>query len=110
LDDLDAAAMASVKRFAFLTLELNPGSYQCWLAVDTEHWRNAAALRKLVGHTDANGSASLYGMSNMKDENRKTDGAYPTVRLVEATTGLMVSARQLEQSDILPYLATGQMF
>jgi GT2 family glycosyltransferase len=110
VDELDHAATRELKSYAFLTLETSPEHFQCWLAVDRSHWRDGASLRKLVGQAATENGGHLAGSKNVRREFRQSTGSYPTVRLVEAATGLLVSVHQLEKTELLPYLWSSHMF
>jgi hypothetical protein len=102
----DAENMAKLRPLAFMTLEPSPHRYQCWLAVDTANWRNAAALRRLVPSARVGISAPLsqnaYVLAGSFDSN--IDSA--PVKLVEASAGRLVSVPQLEGGALGPYLAS----
>ena len=114
VDNLDARAVEEVRPHAFLTLEIEPRLYQCWVAVGAASWRSAAALRRLVG-PDKSGSeagagwARLAGAKNVRASSRDAQGEYPRVALAEAVVGHLVTVPQLESSKAAPYLWSGQI-
>ncbi len=112
IDDLDAEGLRKVQPYAFLTLETGPRQYQCWLAVARGNWRSGAALRRLVGvpgnEAVEDGAVALAGTKRVRGSWSEGGGAH-RVRLVQAVTGLLVTARQLEGSVALPYLALGHI-
>ena len=98
LDHLSGEKMQTIKPFAFLTLEGEPGQYQCWLAIDQSSWRDAASLRRL-GRLSKDGAAGcgvhLAGSHNGKGSR---------VRLVEACAGLVNTFAGLENQGVVPLI------
>jgi GT2 family glycosyltransferase len=98
LDHLSGEKMQTIKPFAFLTLEVEPGQYQCWLAIDQGTWRDAASLRrlgKLSKDVAAGSTVHLAGSHNGKGSR---------VRLVEACAGLMNTIAGLENRGVVPLI------
>ena len=98
VDHLSGEKMQRIKAFAFLTLEAEPGQYQCWLAVDQGTWRDAANLRRLGRLSQdaaAGSSVHLAGSHNGKGSR---------VRLVEACAGLMNTIAGLENRGVVPLI------
>jgi hypothetical protein len=96
LDHLSAERMKRIKPYAFLTLEHEPGQYQCWIAVDRGTWRDAAMLRRLgTPSTRLNSFVHVAGTPNEKRSR---------VRLVEACAGLAHTVAHLDKNGILPLI------
>jgi len=99
LDDLDQAALGRVGDAAFLTLQTSPGNHQAWIAVSGPD--NAAdakdfarRLRKGAGaDPTASGATRVAGTTNYK---RKYEPGFPTVAILAAAPGRVVTAAQLE--------------
>lgn len=108
LETTDAERMSKIRQFAFLTLEPLPQQYQCWLAVDTGNWRNAAALRKLIQPASGAMPAPLAGSGYVAGDSSDMNVDNKPVKLVEAVTGKVVSVPQLERSGIVPYLTSAR--
>ncbi len=116
LDDLDEAALKRVGEAAFLTIATSPGNHQAWVAIE----RQDIACRAAAQHTSnsvrddkdfarrlrkgcsadiaASGATRISGTINYK---RKYEPDFPTVRIVEATPGRIVTREQLEQLDLV---------
>jgi len=110
VETAEAAAMHKIRQFSFLTLEISPQRYQCWLAVDTGNWRSAAALRKLVPLGSTALPVCLAGSAYVADDSLDLNMASKPVTLVEAVTGRVASVPQLERSGIVPYLTSAYTF
>lgn len=95
LDDLDAAALERVKDVAFLMHATSPGNYQAWIAVSGAPDKDfARRLRKGTGaDATASGATRLSGTSNFK---KKYEPDFPTVSIVSAVPGRVVTPEQLE--------------
>jgi hypothetical protein len=99
LDDLDQAALSRVGEAAFLTLQTSPGNHQAWIAVsgldsaaDAKDF--ARRLRKGAGaDPTASGATRVAGTTNYK---RKYEPGFPTVAILAAAPGRVVTAAQLE--------------
>jgi len=110
LDDLDTAALERLQGVAFLTLATSPGNHQAWVAVQEvqEHRKSAGdagakelarRLRKGVGaDISASGATRLAGAVNYK---AKYAPNFPTVSVVSAFPGRLVTAEQLKQLGLL---------
>ena len=104
LDDLKTDALARLHDVAFLTLQTSPGNHQAWVAVSglnagDETKEFARRLRKGAGaDPSASGATRVAGTVNHK---RKYEPDFPTVRIVDATPGCIVSPAELEQRGIL---------
>jgi hypothetical protein len=114
IDDCDAATVALLRPFAFLTVETSPGNFQVWLALPPDIGEVARMdvrgrlLRQLNPKNDpklpnggAFNSVRLPGCLNAKEKYRRKFGAYPRVRLVSAVMGLIVSPLELERAGLL---------
>jgi len=104
LDDLDAAALKRLEGVAFLTHSTSPGNFQAWVAVDHIGEGNkmvdvSRRLRKGVGaDPSASGATRLAGTVNYK---RKYEPDFPTVAIVDAHPGHIVTTEQLEQLGLI---------
>jgi hypothetical protein len=100
LDDLDADALAGLQIVAFLTLCTSPGSHQAWIAVSGAPDKDfARRLRKGTGaDPSASGSTRLAGTINYK---RKYEPGFPTVSIVSAVAGRIVTPAQLESFGLV---------
>ena len=101
LDDLDAAALNRVAPAAFLTLCTSPGNHQAWVAVsgldDAKDF--ARRLRKGTGaDLSASGATRLAGTVNYK---QKYAPSFPTVTLLSAFPGRIVSSERLEELGLV---------
>jgi hypothetical protein len=95
LDDLDGDALGRVQAVAFLTLCTSPGNHQAWVAVSgTADKDFVRRLRKGTGaDASASGAIRLAGTVNYK---RKYEPDFPTVSIVSAVPGRIVTPEQLE--------------
>lgn len=113
LDDLDADEVDEILPYAFLTLEVAPQNYQCWLAIAKVKGQSTAALGRILGITEsmntANGAVRLAGSRNVSQEVRQADGSYPRVKLVEARPGLLNTVKHLENDGVTRSLAHGHI-
>jgi RepB DNA-primase from phage plasmid len=104
LDDLKADGLDKVKDVTFLTLQTSPGNHQAWVAVSglnagEETKEFTRRLRKGAGaDPSASGATRVAGTVNYK---RKYEPDFPTVRILDATPGRIVSPAELEQRGIL---------
>jgi hypothetical protein len=101
LDDLDAAMLQRLKDVAFLTLSTSPGNHQAWLAVSglADPKDFARRLRKAAGaDISASGSTRLAGTLNYK---RKYEPNFPTVSIISAVPGLIVTQETLEELGLV---------
>ena len=104
LDHLSSEKVETLKPFAFLTLETEPGEYQCWMAIDRANWRDAANLRrlgKLSKDVGADSGVRLAGSHNGKGSR---------VRLVESCAGLMNTVARLENQGVLPLIRNSVIY
>jgi GT2 family glycosyltransferase len=102
----EAEHAAKLRPLSFMTIELAPGRYQFWIAVDTGNWRNAAGLRKLVPSARIDASASQTQSAYLLAGSCGPGWHGARVKLVEATTGRVVSLPQLERAGLGAYLAS----
>ena len=104
LDDLDAASLSRVGEAAFLTLQTSPGNHQAWIAVSglqgKEEMKDfARRVRKGAGADPAaSGATRVAGTVNYK---RKYVPDCPTVQILEAHPGRIVTGEQLESMGIV---------
>jgi hypothetical protein len=108
LDDLSTEDTGRIKRYAFMTLETSPNHYQCWIAVDRNILQTVPTLSRLAPRTATETSANhfvrLAGSPCVEPQLRQPDGRYPRVQFVEGVIGFLATARQLEGSEIQPFL------
>jgi hypothetical protein len=107
VDDLDAATLARLQPFAFLTIETSPGSYQAWIAL---HSGDAPALADVrsrllaglagTGNGGSYGALRFPGSLNCKPNRLRADGTAPRVRLM-AASARRVTAKELEAAHLL---------
>jgi len=113
IDDLGADEIDTILPYAFLTLELAPQNYQCWLAIAKSPGLSTAALGRHLGlaesMSEANAAVRLAGSRNVSPEHRQADGSYPRVKLVEARIGLLNKVKQLESAGVTPWLSYGHI-
>jgi hypothetical protein len=103
LDDLDGAALERLNDVAFLTLATSPGNHQAWVAVSGVAPADARdlgrRLRKGTGaDLSASGATRVAGTVNYK---RKYEPEFPTVTVLSATPGRIVTPETLEQLGLL---------
>ena len=103
LDDLDGAALERLNDVAFLTLATSPGNHQAWVAVCGVAPADARdlgrRLRKGTGaDLSASGATRVAGTVNYK---RKYEPEFPTVMVLSATPGRIVTPEVLEQLGLL---------
>jgi hypothetical protein len=105
--DTDAENRAKLSSLSFLTLELPQHRFQCWLAVDTGNWRNAASLRDLLASNDRAAALSAQKRYLLPGSPDAKAGGGP-VKLVEGIAGRVISVAQLERADVRVCLASAQ--
>jgi GT2 family glycosyltransferase len=98
--ELDSETAGKIKPYAFLTLEVRPNIYECWLAVDKSNLHSAAVLREMLGQ---NAAGSVPPAERKSQEHNRR-------QFTEGVVGLMVSAHQLDRSDLRSYLSSGRAF
>jgi hypothetical protein len=104
LDDLKAEGLDRVKDVAFLTLQTSPGNHQAWIAVSglksgEETKEFARRLRKGAGaDPSASGATRIAGTANYK---RKYEPDFPTVKIVDAAPGRIVTQAQLDSLGLV---------
>ena len=104
LDDLKIDGIDKVKDVAFLTLQTSPGNHQAWVAVSglksgEETQEFARRLRKGAGaDPSASGATRVAGTANYK---RKYEPGFPTVKIVDAAPGRIVTREQLESLGLV---------
>ncbi len=104
LDDLDAVALERLHGIAFLTLATSPGNHQAWVAVSgvagVDGKDLARRLRKgVAADVSASGATRVAGTVNYKE---KYAPAFPTVALVAAYPGRVVTAENSRPPACLP--------
>ena len=101
LDDLDASALERLKGVAFLTLATSPGNHQAWVAISgaQDGKELARRLRKGTGaDLSASGATRVAGTVNYK---AKYAPEFPTVAIVDAHPGRIVTPEQFDQLGLL---------
>jgi len=101
LDRLPPENMRRIRQRAFMTLEIEPELYQCWVAVDTKSVRANTAfggmLAQMAGNSATNRFFGLAG-ATVADANMKSPNAPDSrIRLIEGTVGLLNTAMQVEK-------------
>jgi RepB DNA-primase from phage plasmid len=116
LDDLKTPELERVRPAAFIIHATSPGNYQAWVALsgvpqDKDSFKAfTRRVRKAVGGNDkaASHATRLAGTENFK---AKYGPDFPTVNIIEAHPGHVVSMEQLEAMGLLaapaPESATG---
>ena len=101
LDRLPSESMRRIRPYAFMTLEIAPELYQCWVAIDSESVRANTAFGGLLAQLAKNFvTAGFYGLVGGR---RALPGplSFNTpdwrIRLVEGTVGLLNTAMQMEE-------------
>lgn len=103
LDDLNAEQLERVRPAAFLIIATSPGNHQAWVAVsgveEEDRKDLARRLRKGVGADEsASGATRMAGTGNFKG---KYCPDYPTVSIIHAVPGRVLTAEQLSQIGIV---------
>ena len=104
LDDLKTDALDRLHDVAFLTLQTSPGNHQAWVAVSglkkgEETKEFARRLRKGAGaDPSASGATRIVGTTNYK---RKYEPDFPTVTIVVAAPGRIVTQAQLDSLGLV---------
>jgi GT2 family glycosyltransferase len=110
IEDLNEAEVGEVKPYAFLTLQTNPGRYECWLAIDAPQWRDKATLKRMTGECGTKSWTKLAGNTSIESNRSETGGrCLFRVRVVDGTAGRLFRLHQLEDSGILPHMRSGQL-
>jgi GT2 family glycosyltransferase len=111
LDWLTPDNMRRVRQRAFMTLEIEPDLYQCWLALDSKSVRANAAFGGVMAQL-AKTSAThcffpLAGSMGTCSGLRSLKARHSRIRLIEGTVGLLNTARQVEKDiDLLQHQAS----
>jgi hypothetical protein len=104
LDDLKADALARLHDVAFLTLQTSPGNHQAWVAVSDlkkgEETKDFARRLRKGAEADlsASGATRIAGTANYK---RKYEPDFPTVKIVDAAPGRIVTTAQLDSLGLV---------
>jgi hypothetical protein len=106
LDDLNAEKAARIAPHAFIEILTSPGNYQSWVAVndipgdDLEAARDFARRLKRGAGADHSATAAvrIAGSQNFK---RKYAPDFPTVQIMRANVGKLVTMAQLEQAGLV---------
>lgn len=108
--DLTETGMQELKPYSFLTLETEPGCFQCWLAVDAPQWRDKATLRRLTAKSVTQRWTKLAGSKN-RNQDRSKKSAHPSivVRIFDGAAGRLFRLHQLENSVVASHLSSAQL-
>jgi hypothetical protein len=101
LDDLSSENLERISSSAFLTLQTSPGNHQAWVAVTgADDPKDFARRLRKGAHADltASGATRVAGTTNYK---RKYEPDFPTVAIVEAYPGRIVTAQQLDALGLI---------
>lgn len=103
LDDLSREQLERVRPAAFLIIATSPGNHQAWVAVSDVREEDrkdlARRLRKGVGaDLSASGATRMAGTSNFK---LKYGPDYPTVSIIHAVPGRIMTAERLHLMGLL---------
>jgi hypothetical protein len=105
LDDLDAAKVEALKRYALLAIRTSPANYQVWIALtgapeSKEQQRDfALRLNRGVGADyRANRAGRIAGSVNYKPRHGPS---FPTVEIVYLNNGHTVSCGDLESAGLV---------
>jgi hypothetical protein len=103
LDDLTADRLEQVRPAAFMILATSPNNFQAWVAVEDlaaeEHKAFAARVRRGAGaDLTASGATRVAGSFNFKP---KYAPAFPTVTVIEAAAGRMITKDELERLGLV---------
>jgi hypothetical protein len=96
LDDLKQESLDRLADMVFLSLQTSPGNYQAWVAVSgLDDPKDFARRLRKGANADltASGATRVAGTINFK---RKYEPEFPTVAIVQARRGRIVTAEQLD--------------
>jgi hypothetical protein len=101
LDRLTPENMRRIRQRAFMTLEIEPEIYQCWVALDTKSVRantvSGGMLAQMAGNSVANRFFRLAGSTVARPGLSSPIAPDSRVRLIEGTVGLLNTAMQVEK-------------
>ena len=101
LDRLTPENMRRIRQRAFMTLEIEPEIYQCWVALDTKSVRantiSGGMLAQMAGNSVANRFFRLAGSTVARPGLSSPIAPDSRVRLIEGTVGLLNTAVQVEK-------------
>jgi GT2 family glycosyltransferase len=101
LDRLTPEDMGRIRQRAFMTLEIEPELYQCWMALDSKSSRAntvfGGMLAQLAGNSATNRFFGLAGARMAQPGLRSDIGPDSRIRLIEGTVGLLNTAKQVEK-------------
>jgi hypothetical protein len=102
LDRLPPENMQRIRQRAFMTLEVEPDMYQCWVALDTKsvraHKLFGDMLAQWRSNSDTNRIFGLAGSMATRPGLRSVIASESSIRLVEGTVGLLNTAMQVEKN------------
>ena len=100
LDRLTPENMRRIRQRAFMTLEIAPALYQCWVALDAKSVRAHAVFGGMLAQTAGNpianrffGLAGAVAGSGLQPQITRNS----PIRLIEGTVGLLNTATQMEK-------------
>jgi hypothetical protein len=99
LDDLDAAKLARVEPFAFLSVETSPGNFQAWIALSSEDVYERLRRRLVRGIGADRGASGAMRWPGSVNHKPGRDGF--KVRLVHTTPGRIATEQELEAANLL---------
>jgi hypothetical protein len=99
LDDLAQDAAQRIAPHTFMVIATSPGNHQAWVAVKDAPADFARRLRKGAGaDPSASGATRISGSVNFKE---KYAPAFPTVEIIHASAGRIVSAGEMESRGLV---------
>ena len=98
LDGLDPQSMAQVKNGAFLVLETEPKTYQCWFAVDKRQLQRLPSLASKMASD--NWAATQDHFAPLAGSRRVAPVESPLVRIAHGSAGLLLAASQSSNSSM----------
>lgn len=101
LDRLTPESMRRIRQRAFMTLEIEPETYQCWVAVDTKSMRANRVFGNMLAQTGGNSVTNrFFGLAGTVAARRTLRSPAATdsrIRLIEGIVGLLNTATQVEE-------------
>jgi hypothetical protein len=102
LDDLYAAALEQAQLSAFLILQTQPETYQCWCAVDKKQLVSSSLA--VQGLSSDFMGVSTDGFAPLAGIKRTAVDGLPRVRILRGESGLLVAANRLAEGSMQPLL------
>ncbi len=100
LDRLTPENMRRIRQRAFMTLEIEPALYQCWVALDAKSVRANAAFAGMLAQRTGNPITNrFFGLAGAMAGSGLPSQITPDsrIRLIEGTVGLLNTATQMEK-------------